>query len=61
MVFVVHGRASGLFVPVLYILSTPCTGNTYCDIIHFDLQVTDQQVSSVEDMCDQSCGNKMID
>ncbi|GMF44083.1 unnamed protein product [Phytophthora fragariaefolia] len=48
----VHDRASGLFVPVFYILSTARIGNAYWDMIHFVLQATDQQLSPAEVICD---------
>ncbi|POM66204.1 Hypothetical protein PHPALM_17973 [Phytophthora palmivora] len=48
----VHDRASELFVPVFYILSTSRTGDARWDMMHFVLQAIDQQLSLTEVICD---------
>ncbi|KAG3107737.1 hypothetical protein PI124_g8989 [Phytophthora idaei] len=44
----VHDRASGVFVPVIYIFGTSRTGDFYWDMIHFVVQATDQQINPAE-------------
>ncbi|POM60541.1 hypothetical protein PHPALM_30596 [Phytophthora palmivora] len=51
VVYMVHNRASGLFVPVFYILRTSRTGDAYWDLMYFVLQATDQQLSPTEVIC----------
>ncbi|POM65201.1 Hypothetical protein PHPALM_19123 [Phytophthora palmivora] len=51
VVFMVHDRASGVFVPVFYVLSTSRTGDSYWDMIHFIVQATDQQIEPAEIVC----------
>ncbi|GMF20429.1 unnamed protein product [Phytophthora fragariaefolia] len=48
----VHDRASRLFVPVFYVLSTSRTGDDYWDMIHFIVQATDRQIEPAEIVCD---------
>ncbi|KAE9055994.1 hypothetical protein PF006_g32815, partial [Phytophthora fragariae] len=48
----VHDRASGVFVPVFYVLSTSRTADSYWDMIHFIVQATDQQIEPAEIVCD---------
>ncbi|OWZ04204.1 hypothetical protein PHMEG_00023929, partial [Phytophthora megakarya] len=52
VVFMVHDRASGVFVPVFYVLSTSRTADSYWDMIHFIVQATDQQIEPAEIVCD---------
>ncbi|POM73961.1 Hypothetical protein PHPALM_9137 [Phytophthora palmivora] len=52
VIFMVHDRASGIFVPVYYVLSTSRSGDSYWDIIHFIVQGTDQQIEPTEIVCD---------
>ncbi|KAK1942827.1 hypothetical protein P3T76_005464 [Phytophthora citrophthora] len=52
VIVMVHDRASGLYVPVYYVLSTSRTGDSFWDIIHFVVQGTDQQIEPAEVVCD---------
>ncbi|POM69894.1 LOW QUALITY PROTEIN: Hypothetical protein PHPALM_13795 [Phytophthora palmivora] len=51
-----HYRASGVFVPVFYILVTCRTGDSYWDMIHCVVQATDQQIEPAEIVCDFESG-----
>ncbi|OWZ17643.1 hypothetical protein PHMEG_0008384 [Phytophthora megakarya] len=42
--FMVHDQASGMLIPAFYILSTSRGGIAYCDMIHFVVQSTYQQL-----------------
>ncbi|KAG3114967.1 hypothetical protein PI124_g5244 [Phytophthora idaei] len=48
----VHDRASGVYVPVFYVLSTAITEDAYWDMVHFVVQATDQQLEPAEIVCD---------
>ncbi|ETO73592.1 hypothetical protein F444_10500, partial [Phytophthora nicotianae P1976] len=48
VIFMVHDRASGIFVPVYYVLSTSRSGDSYWDMLHFVVQSTDQQLEPAE-------------
>ncbi|KAE9232652.1 hypothetical protein PF005_g2665, partial [Phytophthora fragariae] len=52
VVFMVHDRASGVYVPVFYALNTSRTADSYWDMIHFIVQATDQQIEPAEIVCD---------
>ncbi|KAG2916481.1 hypothetical protein PC119_g18756 [Phytophthora cactorum] len=56
VIFMVHDRASGIFVPVYYVLSTSRTGDSYWDMMHFVVQGTDQQLEPAEIVCDFETG-----
>lgn len=56
IVIMVHDRASGLFVPVFYILTTARTGDTYWDLLHLVVQATDQQLAPADVICDFEAG-----
>ncbi|OWZ09198.1 hypothetical protein PHMEG_00018138 [Phytophthora megakarya] len=55
VIFMVHDRASGLYVPVYYVLSTSRRGDSFWDMIHFVVQGTDQQLEPAEVVCDFEC------
>lgn len=46
-----HDQASGLCVPVLYILSMSKTSDAYWDMIHCVVQATDQQLNPAQVVC----------
>ncbi|KAJ8562027.1 hypothetical protein ON010_g7654 [Phytophthora cinnamomi] len=50
--FMVHDRASGLFVPVYYVSSTSRSGDSYSEMVHVVVQGTDQQLEPAEVVCD---------
>ncbi|EGZ20752.1 hypothetical protein PHYSODRAFT_496669, partial [Phytophthora sojae] len=52
VIFMVHDRASGLYVPVYYVLSTSRSGDSFWDMVHFVVQSTDQQLEPAEVVCD---------
>ncbi|OWZ18206.1 hypothetical protein PHMEG_0007745 [Phytophthora megakarya] len=52
VIFMVHDRASGIFVPVYYVLSTSRSGDSFWDMVHFVVQSTDQQLEPAEVVCD---------
>ncbi|KAK1941006.1 hypothetical protein P3T76_007712 [Phytophthora citrophthora] len=52
VIIMVHDRASGLYVPVYYVLSTSRSGDSFWDIMHFIVQGTDQQLEPAEVVCD---------
>lgn len=52
VIIMVHDQASGLFVPVFYVLTTSRTSDTYWDIIHFVIQATDQKINPSQVVCD---------
>ncbi|OWZ13459.1 hypothetical protein PHMEG_00013211 [Phytophthora megakarya] len=56
VVFMVHDRASGVFVPVFYILNTARTGASYWDMIYCVVQATDQQIEPTEVVYDLEPG-----
>lgn len=56
VIIMVLDRASGIFVPVFYVLSTSRTADAYWDIIHFVVQSTDQQLCPTQVVCDFEAG-----
>ncbi|GMF39062.1 unnamed protein product [Phytophthora lilii] len=52
VVFMVHDHASGVSVPVSYILGTSRTADAYWDMIHFVAQATDLNLEPAEVICD---------
>ncbi|POM75316.1 Hypothetical protein PHPALM_7596 [Phytophthora palmivora] len=56
VILMVHDRASGIFVPAFYVLSTYRTSDSYWDIIHHVVQATDQRLSPAEVICDFEAG-----
>ncbi|KAK1944553.1 hypothetical protein P3T76_004465 [Phytophthora citrophthora] len=52
VIIMVHDRASGLYEPVYYALSTSRSGDSFWDIMHFIVQGTDQQLEPAEVVCD---------
>ncbi|POM66445.1 Hypothetical protein PHPALM_17694 [Phytophthora palmivora] len=52
VVFMVHDRSSGLYIPVFYILSTSRSADADWDMMHFVLQATYQQLSPADVVCD---------
>lgn len=56
VVLMVHDRASGLYVPVFYALTSRRTEDMYWDLLHQIIQTTDQQLSPAEVICDFETG-----
>ncbi|POM59936.1 hypothetical protein PHPALM_31268 [Phytophthora palmivora] len=60
VIVMVHDRASGIFVPVYYVLSTSCSGDSLWDMIHFVMKGTDGQLEPAEVVCDFECCSDAI-
>ncbi|OWZ11092.1 LOW QUALITY PROTEIN: hypothetical protein PHMEG_00015947 [Phytophthora megakarya] len=52
IIVMLHDRATGMFVPVYYVLSTSREKRAYWNIVHFIAQGTDQQIEPAEIVCD---------
>ncbi|OWY92932.1 LOW QUALITY PROTEIN: hypothetical protein PHMEG_00037850 [Phytophthora megakarya] len=52
VIVMVHDRATGMSVPVYYVLSTSREERAYWNIVHVIAQGTDQQIEPAEIVCD---------
>lgn len=52
VIFMVHDRATGWYAPVIYVLTTAWTYDTFWGVFHFIIQAIDQQPDLAKVLCD---------